>query len=175
MSLMSMRGYAKHRGVSPEAVSKAVKQGRISTVLDEKGDRKIDPTKADIEWEKNTVRGQKDAPQPEPEADKPDGQATVQGPSYAQSRAIREAYQARLARLAYEEKAGKLVSADKVRITAFNTSRIVRDSILNIPDRIAHELAAETDPHRLHVMLTEALIEALEELTIGKSGGTDTA
>ena len=40
-------------------------------------------------------------------------------PTYAESRAVREAYQARLAKLEFEEKSGKLVNADEVKAEAF--------------------------------------------------------
>jgi len=61
------------------------------------------------------------------------GDAPVSGPSYAQSRAIREAYLARLAKIEYEERLGKLISRDEVQVAAFNKFRMFRDGMLNIP------------------------------------------
>jgi hypothetical protein len=54
---ISLTAYAKRRGVSPVAVSKAVARGRLndSVVRDERGAPKIsDPDLADQEWEQNT-------------------------------------------------------------------------------------------------------------------------
>jgi hypothetical protein len=79
------------------------------------------------------------------------------GPSFAQSRAIKEAYNARLAKLSYEEKSGALVRTDNVKVSWFNTLRVVRDRTLNLPDRLAPILAAETDPKIVREMLEEEL------------------
>ena len=177
MAIMSMRAYAKHRGVSPEAVSKAVRTGRITTVTDEKGRRAIDPEVADREWQANTNVAHKTTPTraeaagetaPAQQNEGGERELGAGAVTYQKSKAMREAYMARLAGLEYQERLGKLISADKVKISAYNTARVVRDSILNIPDRIAAELASETDPHKVHTKLTEALIEALEELSRDK-------
>lgn len=182
MTLLSMRQYAKHRGVSPEAVSKAVQKGRISTVTTEDGKRLIDPEKADQEWAANTQNTKRQMPtraekaqgktrstqvedeEPAAPAAGTPGQSQG-GPSYAQSRAIREAYAARLAKLEFEEKSGRLVAVDRVKVEAFRTARTVRDAVLNIPDRIAAELASYgNDPARIHERLTQELVQSLEEL-----------
>ena len=55
------------------------------------------------------------------------------GPSYAQSRAVREAYQARLAKLEFEQKSGKLVDADEVKVRWFKMITAAKTSILGIP------------------------------------------
>lgn len=181
MPLMSMRAYARYRGVSPEAVSKAVKLGRISTVLDERGKRVIDPAVADTEWLENSAHHKRQSPTiaekkaaassapPEPphvEAPPLAGSdsSAPAGPSYNRSRAIREAFNAKIAQIEYEEKIKKLISAEKVRVSAFKSARIVRDAIMNIPNRISADLASETDPQKVRIMLTDALNEALQEL-----------
>jgi formaldehyde-activating enzyme involved in methanogenesis len=53
---------------------------------------------------------------------------------YTKARAVREHYQARLAKLEYEEKVASLVSKDEVQVATFNTFRQYRDGMLNIPD-----------------------------------------
>ena len=175
MTLLSFRQYAKHRGVSAEAVSKAVQKGRITTVTTEDGKRLIDPARADAEWAANTQSTKRQIPtkaeredgktRPEHYAEANEGDQSPRGPSYAQSRAIREAYAARLAKLEFEEKSGRLISVDRVKVEAFKTARTVRDSILNIPDRIAAELASYgNDPAKIHERLTQELVLALEEL-----------
>jgi hypothetical protein len=196
MALMGFREYARYRGVSGEAVSKAVRSGRISTIQDHNGNRKIDPAIADQEWDRNTNHTKKNvseyikrpspAAEPPPEQNEqtmadsveepapapaqqqvftPDPEAEKASKTYHQSRSIKEAYSARLQRLAYEEKLGKLINVEKVRVAAFNTARIVRDAILSVPDRISHEVASIQDPHEVHIRMTEALIEALEGLS----------
>ena len=64
---------------------------------------------------------------------------------YAKGARWREHYQARLAKIECEERVATLVPKDKVQVAAFNKSRQFRDHILNIPDRVAAMVAAETD------------------------------
>ena len=64
----------------------------------------------------------------------------------------------------------KLLSRDEVQVAAFTRGRTVRDNLLNIPDRLAATLAAETDVDRVHHMLSTEIRKALEELA-GANGG----
>ena len=155
MATVSQRAYARHRGISLAAVQKAIKAGRIRTTAD----GKIDAELADQEWERNTNYGASPAT----------GEASVSGPSYAQSRAIREAYLARLAKIEYEERLGKLINRDEVQVAAFNKFRVFRDGMLNIPDRVAAVLAAETDTRKVHESLTVEIRKALNEFADGRN------
>ena len=51
MAIMSLRQYAKHRGVALSAVQKAIQSGRISTLAD----GRVDSDTADAEWQRNTT------------------------------------------------------------------------------------------------------------------------
>jgi hypothetical protein len=160
--VVSLRKYAEHRGVSHTAVQKAVKQGRIQTTAE----GRIDVEQADAAWDRNSspVTGAVRAGRPERPAE-----PATSGPSYAQSRAVRELYLARLARIEFEERSGKLVSRDEVTVAAFTTARTIRDNLLNIPDRLAATLAAEMEPSRVHEILTEEIRKALSELSTDDS------
>src|SRR3989304_5281631 len=109
---MSYRAYARHRGVSPEAVSKAVKTGRITAGTD----GKIDPKKADLEWEANTDPSKPlNSVSGTPKHRKPPGSPKIPGadveaagsalpggiPPYLQSRTNMGATLARLSKLEY--------------------------------------------------------------------------
>jgi hypothetical protein len=157
MPLVSIRQYAKHRSVSHTAVQKAVKQGRIKLTPEDK----IDVEAADRDWHRNS------SPVNAPIRARvvPAGDAPSSGPTYAQSRAVRELYLARLAKIEFEERAAKLVSRDEVTVAAFTKARTVRDSLLNIPDRVASMLAAESDPARVHHILADEIRKALSELS----------
>lgn len=85
--------------------------------------------------------------------------------SYAASRAAREAYLARLAKLDFEERSGKLVDADQVRTQLFALGRRARDTLLGVPDRLAPILAGETDQAVVHRLLTEEIERGLAELS----------
>jgi hypothetical protein len=157
MTLVSLRQYAKHRGVSHTAVEKAVKQGRIKLT-----DGKVDVEAADRDWRRNSspVNAPNRAARSLTGGDGP-----TSGPTYAQSRAVRELYLARLAKIEFEERAAKLVSRDEVTVAAFTKARTVRDNLLNIPDRLAAMLAAESDPAEVHQILTDEIRKALIELS----------
>ncbi len=175
MAIVSLRGYARHRSVSLRAVQKAIQSGRIRTTAD----GKIDTEQADAAWERNTgpkastiafpSPPPRPAAQPPPEPPRADLGAAG-GLDYARARAVRENYLARLAKIDYEERLGKLVSRDEVQVAAFNRFRTFRDGMLNIPDRVAAVLAAESDPRKVHENLTTEIRKALVEFADGSNG-----
>ena len=77
---------------------------------------------------------------------------------------MREAFKAKLAKLEYEEKTGKLTDASKVKDDAFKAGRILRDELLGIPDRIADLLSAEDNPVTIKNLLLEELETALNRV-----------
>lgn len=155
MAVLSQRAYAKHRGVALSAVQKAISTGRISTMAD----GRIDPGVADGEWAANT-KARPPAVRRQQGEDEGDAFGAAQ---YSKARAVREHYQARLAKIEYEERVGSLVSKDEVQVAAFNTHRVIRDAMLNIPDRIAAMLAAETDEAKCYEILATEIRKALNE------------
>jgi hypothetical protein len=60
---------------------------------------------------------------------------------------------------------GQLVSLEDVKKIAFARGRIIRDSMLNIPDRVSSLLADENDASKIHEILSREIREALEELS----------
>lgn len=163
---MNATEYAKHRGVSQVAVLKAIKTGRIT----KQPDGSIDPEKADEEWARNTDFSRNpDKARATRAGEAPPMQS---GPDYTVSRAVREAYTARLAKLEYEEKVGTLVKADDVKLTWFNTLRIIRDRVLQLPDRMAATIAAETDVNKIKADMGAELRRILDDAAdeIAKQG-----
>ena len=143
MAPVSLRAYAKHRGVTLKAVQKAIESGRIHTNVD----GKIDTDRADAEWARNTgpkVRRTASTSSPaSPRSEQPRPEPSAGGLDYAMARAIIANYEARLVKLDYEERIKKLVKADEVSIAAFNLFRMFRDRLLNMPDRVVGALMAE--------------------------------
>lgn len=167
MPVLSLRAYAKHRGVSLAAVQKAIRSGRIAT----NADGMIDSDRADTEWNAKTRPGQRRvkkeapaAPIPEPFRPEPAG-----GLDYFRARAVRENYNARLAKIEFEERTAKLISRDEVQVAAFTEGRTARDNMLNIPDRLAATLAAESDEGKVHSILIGEIRKALDELASADS------
>jgi hypothetical protein len=178
MAVMSQRQYAERRGVAHSAVQRAIRTGRIST----SPDGRIDADVADTEWRKNTrqyapavTRRQASVDDDDPTADQ-----------YIKARAVRMHFEARIARIQYEQLAGSVISANEVKVAAFTQYRRYRDSMLNIADRVCASIAAENkelliaagvpveiantfDMGKMHtIMVTEirkALIEYADQLT----------
>ena len=155
---VSIREYARMRGISHTAVVKAVSSGRIST----EPDGSIDPDKASALWEQNS------RPRVDSGGDAEIGPAKSGAPDYKVSRAIREAYAARLAKLEFEEKSGKLVNLDEVKIATFNMARQARDRLLQIPRKVVPAVIAEwtanADPRGVEEIIEAAVRDALEGL-----------
>ena len=186
MDGLSIRGYARHRGVSHTAVRKALASGRITA----NDDGTINPTTADEDWAastdvskpRNSVTGR---PQlaalrltprrvsaasavAEPPPLSTGGQSRLAS-SYADSRAARESYLARLAKLEFEERSSKLVDADEVRAQVFALGRRMRDAVLALPDRVAPLIVGQSDPAVIHRILTEEIQSCLSELAVAPS------
>ena len=174
-----IRAYARHRGVTPAAVRKAIKSGRIAVV-----NGKIDPDVADRDWAANTdetkprnsvsgdpgLRRPAEAPpmaassMGSPRENWSASQTPARGGGYAAARAVRETYEARIRELDFKRMSGTLVSADEVRVVAFNTARQARDLLLAIPDRVSAVLAGLKDQAEVHRVLSEEIRRVCEEL-----------
>lgn len=162
MASLSIRAYAKHRGVSDAAVRRAIDDKRITLLPD----GQIDPEIADKEWDENTDKRfqPKPAVSPVPEPST--------GISLQKSRANKELFEALLKKLEYEEKSGKLVDRAKVEMEAFAAARVARDRLLLIPDRVAPIIIGETDMFEIKRVLREEIIRSLQNLTDFLHGGT---
>jgi len=187
---MRVTAYTRYRGLkNHNSVQDAIRRGRLhgpALMKDERGRTLIIPAIADLQWARNTdpaeaAKNGKDysdqvqaAPgdllssvgaAPEPAGAAADGVLDADAdPSYHASRAKREAANAELARIELLEKLGMLVPSQDVAKAAAATARVVREAMLAIPDRVSSLLAAETDPSRVHSLLTNELRLALNGL-----------
>lgn len=151
VQLISQADYAKRRGCSQVAVHKAVKAGRITLI-----EGKIDPAVADVQWQANTrARVSVTPPPAAPAAPRPDGDE--EPGSYWASRARREEAEAATAELKLAELQGLLVRADTIRAAHAKRLAGLRESLLQIPARLAAVLAAETDQAKCHDALQREL------------------
>lgn len=183
--LIAIREAARRLGVSDTAVHKAIKAGRVQiagrTQLSNRPlvewPRVRDDWLANSDGTKRTHVGSRGSPvranDPQPvvklssnteDADSGAASGPTTGPSLAASRAVREAYQARLAKLEYEERIGKLVNADEVKARAFKMARAARDSMLTMPDRLAPILASSTDVQEVHRLLLDDIERTCDRL-----------
>jgi len=81
---------------------------------------------------------------------------------YNKARAINEELKAIKTQLEIDSLEDQITKT--IEKIAFETARRTRDAVLMIPDRVADLLAAETDALKVSALLTNELIQALEEL-----------
>ena len=158
---------------SAPSVTKAVKSGRIAKAVVEKDGKKwLDRDLAVELWHRNTKQSplgpQKIVGHAPRDKQKLREQVDLMPddaiPELNVSRERREHYQAELAKLEVDLKRGELVSADSVKKVAFDLAKTVRESLINIPDRVVNQFAAETDPQAIHMALSHEIQFALERL-----------
>lgn len=171
VQLITQAEYARRRGVAKSAVCKAVSEQRISLI-----DGKIDPTVADIQWERNTRAradserpadvsrgasagtasnaGAGDARQAAAGSASPSNPSEFETPSsYSVDRARREKYEADMAQLKLLEQQGDLVRVVEVRAEMAKAIGQLRQNALQLPARLAPIISAETDQAAVHAML----------------------
>ena len=185
MPLVRKSDYARSRGVTPAAVTTAIKTGRIrAAVVTQNGKELIDYDKANDLWDRNTLQQPPSVKQqaqaaaaaavgPLSAPTNQQLQALIQGlpedeiPELNDSRARREHYLAEKARLEAMRGREELVPASDVKAEAFALARSVRDGMLRVADRLAPLLAATTDARETHRLLTEEIRVALRGLADG--------
>lgn len=173
---LSIRAYARHRGVSHVAVKKAIDTGRIS----QESDGTIDPARADREWEQNTASPRKPLAAPKIVATAQATPRTVAresiepatpalstgGTSLLQARTVNEVVKAQTNKVRLAKLKGDLVDRSQAIAHVFRLARTERDAWLNWPARVSATMAAklDIDAHTLHVALENAVREHLQEL-----------
>ena len=178
---ISIRAYARHRGVTDTAVHKAIRAGRITP----EADGTIDADRADREWARNS-----DVPKsgtrakvakvvvPEGGGDGP-AALPAGGASLLQARTVNEVVKAQTNKVRLARLKGELVDRPQAIAHVFKLARSERDAWLNWPARISAQMAAKLniDPHTMHVALEAAVREHLQELGVGKlfAPGTPTS
>ena len=173
--LVSQAEYARQRGVSRQYVGQMVAKGVIGL-----SGRKVDTEQADAALAafREPARPERRV-KPAPQVSTPVVLPTMAFPATAgdlptlllKSRIKSEVERAKLLEIKARVEAGKYVAVDDVKAAAFNRARVVRDALLNIPERLAAMLAAEGDERRVHQILVTEIRAALEELTDGPERG----
>lgn len=165
MTTMSQSLFARHIGVASSYVTELKHSGRL--VMD--GDLvDVEASIALIESTrtlppKATARGAAAKGQPQT-----DGGAELEagsvGGSYQRAKAVKEKYNALMAKAAYEREMGALLPVDDVVRVVTEGDVMVRNALESLPDMLAPLLAAETDEHRVNAIMTEHIEAVLEGL-----------
>lgn len=161
---------ARELGVSRQAINDLVKRGVISVDRD---------NLIDVELARvaiiNRVRPSgktSDAvvnPPAPPAATAAPADQDVAVTSFHVARTLRETAEARLAQIALAEKRREVIQTAAVRTVLDNAFVVTREAILNIPARIAAQLAAETDAGAIQSILHAELHRALTTLAAAPS------
>ena len=174
---VSLREYARRRGVSHVAVMKAIRAGRLTA----EPDGTLDPAKADAQWDARTDPARR----PEPPEDEP-AQADETPPTeptreerapasepvtpgaatFTQARTAHEIAKAQRARIQVQRLREEVVDRAHATSEVFRLARRERDAWVNWPARVAALMAAELglDAHVMQKVLEAHVRDHLNEL-----------
>lgn len=179
---LSIRAYARHRGVTDTAVHKAIRSGRIEALPD----GTIDSDQADAQWARNTSSPKTGTQRPTVKVRVPEvdgdgdrsgagaasntssggGPGGAGGTSLLQARTVNEVVKAQTNKVRLARLKGELIDRPQAIAHVFKLARSERDAWLNWPARVSAQMAAklEIDAHTMHVSLENAVREHLQEL-----------
>ncbi|TAN61233.1 MAG: elements of external origin [Magnetospirillum sp.] len=175
---LSVREYARRRGVSHTAVRKAVQTGRIP----QEPDGTIDPAKADAAWDARTdparkmpsasppmaatqVRAPATPASPSP-PQPPQPAPAASGATFAQARTMHEVAKAQKARLQVDRLKEEVVDRARASALVFKLARQERDAWITWPARVAAQMALQAgiDAHTMQTLLETYVRDHLGEL-----------
>lgn len=180
---VSIRQYAKDRGVSDTAIRKAIDAGKIVNGRTfENGIPRIIPSIATAElalYEASPGRGKTTKPQPTPTAKRvkvaptpaqpPAAAVSAEAPkppagSLAAARLIQAQLKAKDMEISLKQKMGDLVEKKKVYDALFMFGQEIRATFQVIPDRHIDEILAAKSRNDAHGILYKVISDALETL-----------
>ena len=159
---VSLREYARMRGVNLNAVQTAIKSGRIHKTAD----GKIDVDVANKEWFMNTdpAKSRKTDPLFEAQSGLANG-GKQNFSTFQQAKTADVYYRAMLAKAKLKMITGETIDRKKAGQHAFNLGRSLRDLFIGFPTRYGSLIAAElaVDEHKTVTVLDEYIRKLLEE------------
>ena len=153
---VSIAAFGRLVNVDEKAVRKGIASGRIPAAcvaLSSTGRRQVivDVAAARLAWDQNAAKI-------------PNGPDVGAGrASLVEASTLNAMERHRKLKIDNDLKAGLVVDVRAAKREAFERTRIIRETLLNLPNRLAAELAAETDPARVFARLDDAIREALSE------------
>ncbi len=150
--LMSQAEYARHRAKSRQYISRLAKAG----VLVMRGG-KVDAAASDAVLD--------DRPEPVSEriVSAP-AEVTPSGATFAQAKTADMVFKAKLRKMEYDQRMGKLVEAELVKQRWSAIYRLMVDRILAWPNRLAPEVAALTDERQVREAILREVRGLVNEL-----------
>jgi predicted DNA-binding protein YlxM (UPF0122 family) len=162
--LITMAELAMLKNVSRQAVSKKIKTGKLDgAIVNHNGKKKVNKEEAFRLWDLQASPS-KDTTVKKQLKKEIYSKSDDEIPNYAESKAKREHFLAELARLDVEQKKKDLIPVTDIKKSSFEMGRAIREKLTNLADRLANQIAGETDAQIIHKLLTEEHRTALEEL-----------
>jgi len=162
--LVGMSEYARLRGVARSTITRAVARGDITLV-----NEKVDVDIADLQWFKayqasSRLYEASGLPNPvaTPGPTSERGGATLQALRTDQARIAK--HEADMAEMRSRQMAGQLIELAPTMRAITECAALTRSFFERIPDKLAERLAAELTPAACHRLLTDAIVEVLEDL-----------
>jgi len=166
--LVTQAEYARLRGVSRQAINELVSSGKIPLV-----DGKIDVAVADSKVSQLDMGRSKLAQAAgqtgdvfaggDGDAGDTDRKQPAPASEFQVARTLRESVEARRSELALKRELGEVVDREKVERAISEVGRMLRDTLLGMPVRVAPQLAHMTDPREIILTLEQELRRALED------------
>ena len=152
MALISQAEWARKHGFSRQYANQLVKEGTLKAV-----EGKVDEEQADM-----ALAAIRDLSKTEKRSSQ---ESTELSTLLLKTRIKNEMERGKLLKARAKVEIGELIAVDEVKQAAFNKARIVRDNLLNIPDRVANLLASVDDASKIHELLSQEIRNSLEGLS----------
>ncbi len=165
--LITFADLAQLKNVSRSAVSQRKRSGVLDgAIVKHNGKTLLNKDLAMDLWDKNTAPVLNQLPvQTKKELKKQiDALPDDAIPDFNTSRARKEHWQASLAQLQVQQQKKDLIPVTQIKKSSFEMGRAIRESLANLADRLASQVAGETDPQVIHKLLTQEHRAALEQL-----------
>jgi len=160
MALISRSEAARLKNVSPQAVYKAINQGRVTPVVDNDGKVMLDKDAFESDWEKvyhpNQMKKSNNYHKPRQKA------VVTDIPAYEESRARTEHLKAELLDIERKQKEKDLVDSKQVQAKWLEVISIAKNKVLGIPSK-AKQRIPELDVSAMNC-LEDIVRESLEEI-----------
>jgi len=176
MALVTQAEAARILGITAPAISQAIRQGRLKTVLNEKGKKRLDTATLAEDYRKNTQTRKTTAHQKAAQVSKEELEEKYQKapsgprmtktseyiPDYDESRARTEHLKAELLELDRKQKEGLLVPAADVEAKWIEIVTMARNKIMGLPSK-AKQRIPDLDAGAM-ACLEDIVRETLEDL-----------
>ena len=168
--LMSKSEYARWRGCSNSAITRAKKENRISIVV-VNGKELVDQRASDLLWS-GLTRPKADAPRPPSTADT-DASADLdlgEAADYHSSKARIARADAELRELQLSRERGVVIARADVRKDLTDAAAIILAAMQGIPDRLAPLLVNQSDQARIRAIIADEIEQTLARISDALAG-----